>query len=104
MHVSVHRLTAGEAAGSCELTIESTLVYLSAVNKFVRGCIDRGADAGLSKNFAQYVELLAKEVAVTDLTKLPAEAAPTEVSIWCMLPRVSTVAGLDLHYSLRVES
>lgn len=66
---------------SCELAIESTLVYLSAVNKFVRGCIERGADSGLAKNFAQYMELLGKEVAVADLTKLPAVAAPAEVSL-----------------------
>ena len=82
------RLTAGEAASSCELAIESTLVYLSAVNKFVRGCIERGADSGLAKNFAQYVELLGKEVAVTDLTKLPADAPPAEVS-----PRLARCPG-----------
>jgi hypothetical protein len=74
------RLTAGETAASCELAIESTLVYLSGVNKFVRGCIERGADSGLAKNFAQYVELLGKDVAVTDLTKLLADAPPAEVS------------------------
>jgi hypothetical protein len=63
-------------------------VYLSAVNKFVRGCIERGADSGLSKNFAQYVELLGKEVGVTDLTKLPAETANVEVRLQThMLPR-----------------
>ena len=73
------RLTAGETTASCELAIESTLVYLSGVNKFVRGCIERGADSGLAKNFAQYVELLGKEVTVADLTKLPADAAPAEV-------------------------
>jgi hypothetical protein len=77
----IHRLTAGEVANSCELAIESTLVYLSAVNKFVRSCIERGADSGMSKNFAQYIELLGKEVAVTDLTNLPAEATPAEVSV-----------------------
>lgn len=75
----MRRLTAGEAASTCELAIESTLVYLSAVNKFVRGCIERGADSGLAKNFAQYTELLGKEVAVTDLTKEPKQAAAPQV-------------------------
>lgn len=45
----------------------------------MRGCIERGADSGMAKNFSQFVDLLGKEVAVTDLTKAPAAAAPKQV-------------------------
>lgn len=88
------RLTAGEAANSCELTIESTLVYLSSVNKFVRGCIERGADSGMAKNFSQFVDLLGKEVTVTDLTKAPAAAVPKQApAVEAAQPAAPAAAG-----------
>ncbi len=85
------RLTAQDDGASCELTIESTIVYLSSVNKFVRSCIERGADSGLARNFAQYMELLGKEAAVTDLTKVrrvtsnPALQVCSWAFKWCFI-------------------
>lgn len=63
------RVTVGGTPGTSELQIESTLVYITSVSRFVRTCIERGADSGMGKNFAQYTALLGKTAAVTDLSK-----------------------------------
>lgn len=40
-----------------ELTVDYTLAFVSPVNRFIRSFIERGAEAGLSKNFAQVIEV-----------------------------------------------
>lgn len=72
-------------------------MYLSSVNKFVRSCIERGADSGLAKNFAQYMELLGKEAAVTDLTKVRHVASnpALQVCSWAFKWCFCGVVGLD---------
>lgn len=49
-----------------ELTVEYTIVYISPVNRFIKSCIERGADGGLNKNFGQVLGALKQQVAVED--------------------------------------
>ena len=58
-----------------ELTIFYTLLFVSPVNYFIRSAIERGAEGGLAKNFAQLLEVLGKKVPVQDAEKTAAAAA-----------------------------
>ncbi len=62
-----------------ELTIVYTLVFVSSINYFIRSAIERGAEGGLAKNFAQLLEVLGKKVSVQD-AKEAAAAAAAQVS------------------------
>ena len=58
-----------------ELTVVYTLVFVSPMNYFIRSAIERGAEGGLAKNFAQLLEVLEKKVAVQDAKEAAAAAA-----------------------------
>jgi hypothetical protein len=85
------RISAIEDRDCCELIMESSIVYITAVNMFVRSCIERGADSGMSKNFTTWMELLNKVAPVQDLSKGAVKrsaAKPTlKASIHTVKPR-----------------
>ncbi len=59
---SACRLTA--RGDKTEVTVAYTLIFVAPVNYFIRAAIERGAEGGLAKNFAQLVEVLGKRLPV----------------------------------------
>ena len=58
-----------------ELTIVYTLIFVTPVNYFIRTAIERGAEGGLAKNFAQLIEVLGRKMTVQDAEQAAAAAA-----------------------------
>ena len=68
------------AAGrKTELRVEYTLAFIAPVNRFIRSFIERGAEQGLSKNFAQLLEVPPPHLGVPEAASPPlcARGVPT---------------------------
>ena len=62
--LSKHRLAAANG-NSTALSVEFTIVYVCSTNGFIKTCIERAAEGGMAKNFAQILEFLGKQEKVT---------------------------------------
>ncbi len=52
-----------------------TLIFVAPVNYFIKAAIERGAEGGLAKNFAQLVEVLGKRMPVQTAEQAAAAVA-----------------------------
>ena len=64
-----------------------TLIFVAPVNYFIRAAIERGAEGGLAKNFAQLIEVLGRRMPVQT-----AEQAAAAVAAQVRRPLLSSLS------------